>query len=81
MLKSDLCSNYLPKPDLWVRLWLTTGEGDMIKANVEIFSDEEIRFFYKIKKDAKLYELVKLLTKVKKDSYELLKGSILKFIK
>lgn len=62
-------------------VWLTTGEGDMIKANVEIFSDEEIRFFYKIKKDAKLYELVKLLTKVKKDSYELSKGSILKFIK
>ncbi|WP_174232260.1 hypothetical protein [Leptospira mayottensis] len=62
-------------------VWLTTGEGDMIKTDVEIFSDEEIRFFYKIKKDAKLYELVKLLAEVKKDSYELLKGLILKLIK
>nr|WP_235595403.1 hypothetical protein [Leptospira santarosai] len=62
-------------------VWLTTGEGEMIKADVEIFSDEEIRFFYKIKKDAALYELVKLLAKVKKDNYELLKGLILKLIK
>ncbi|EKR92380.1 hypothetical protein LEP1GSC163_0219 [Leptospira santarosai str. CBC379] len=48
---------------------------------LKTFSEEEFRFFVKIKKDAELFELVQMMSGMKKDNYEIIKSLITKLKK
>ncbi|WP_061239948.1 transcriptional regulator [Leptospira interrogans] len=63
--------------------WLLSGEGSMLVEEkvLKTFSEEEFRFFVKIKKDSELFELVQMVSGMKKDNYEVIKSLITKLKK
>ncbi|MDI7215724.1 XRE family transcriptional regulator [Leptospira santarosai] len=64
--------------------WLfLSGEGSMFVEEkiLKTFSEEEFRFFVKIKKDAELFELIQMMSGMKKDNYEIIKSLIRKLKK
>ncbi|AXR64680.1 DNA-binding helix-turn-helix protein [Leptospira mayottensis 200901122] len=60
--------------------WILSGEGEMLidSKRSEVFTDEEIIFFAKIKSDETIFELVRLLAKMKKENLEVIKRLVTK---
>ncbi|WP_036043297.1 hypothetical protein [Leptospira alstonii] len=63
--------------------WVFYGKADMFvdKKRSGNFTDDEIRFFTKIKKNAELFKIVKALSLTKSDKYELILSLVLKLNK
>ncbi|WP_254846991.1 hypothetical protein [Leptospira alexanderi] len=59
--------------------WVFYGKADMFvdKKRGGNFTDDEIRFFTKIKKNAELFKIVKALSMTKSDKYELILNLVL----